>query len=61
MRFCKVLLNYTLHKQGGANLGQSITCDVLLVAVGRKTFTQNLKLERVAISTDQAGRIEVDQ
>jgi dihydrolipoamide dehydrogenase len=34
--------------------------DVVLMAVGRKPYTNNLGLESVGITTDRLGRIEVD-
>ena len=38
-----------------------VTCDRLLVAVGRKANTANLGLDTVNITTDKLGRIEVDE
>lgn len=37
-----------------------IETDVVLVAVGRKPYTENLGLEKVGIKTDEKGRIIVD-
>ena len=39
---------------------QPITCDRVLVSVGRVPNTENLGLENVGIKTDKRGRIEVD-
>ncbi len=39
---------------------EPIACDRVLVAVGRKPFTENLGLERVGIELDERGRIPVD-
>nr|XP_036866776.1 dihydrolipoyl dehydrogenase, mitochondrial [Manis javanica] len=37
-----------------------ITCDVLLVCIGRRPFTQNLGLEELGIELDPKGRIPVN-
>ncbi|KAM9216617.1 dihydrolipoyl dehydrogenase, mitochondrial isoform 1-T1 [Dugong dugon] len=37
-----------------------ITCDVLLVCIGRRPFTQNLGLEELGIELDSRGRIPVN-
>lgn len=37
-----------------------ITCDVLLVCIGRRPFTQNLGLEELGIELDPRGRIPVN-
>lgn len=39
---------------------ETLTCDRLLVAVGRVPYTQGLGLETVGIELDNAGRIPVD-
>ena len=39
---------------------EPIKCDRILVAVGRKPYTENLGLDSVGIKTDKAGRIEVN-
>jgi len=36
------------------------TCDVLLVAVGRRPYTEGLGLAEAGVRTDERGRIEVD-
>lgn len=38
-----------------------LSCDRLLVAVGRRAHTAHLGLEAVGLQTDRAGRIEVDE
>uniref|UniRef100_A0A8C5HN02 Dihydrolipoyl dehydrogenase, mitochondrial n=1 Tax=Gouania willdenowi TaxID=441366 RepID=A0A8C5HN02_GOUWI len=43
---------------GGKN--ETLTCDVLLVCIGRRPFTQNLGLESVGIELDNRGRIPVN-
>ena len=35
-------------------------CDVLLVCVGRRPYTNNLGLEEMSIERDQRGRIPVN-
>jgi dihydrolipoamide dehydrogenase len=37
------------------------TCDVVLVAVGRRPFTEGLGLEAIGIALDERGRIPVDE
>ncbi len=39
---------------------EDILCDKILVATGRKPYTQGLGLENIGLKTDQAGRVEVD-
>jgi len=39
---------------------EEIPCDVLLVCVGRKPYTENLGLDAVGIVTDEKGRIPVN-
>jgi len=41
-------------------VNQKIVCDYLLVAVGRKAYTENLGLENVSLTTNEQGKIEVD-
>lgn len=43
---------------GGKN--ETLTCDVLLVCIGRRPFTQNLGLDSVGIELDNRGRIPVN-
>ena len=50
-------VNLTIE-EGGKNA--VITSDVVLIAVGRKAYTQNLGLESVGIITDKQGRIEIN-
>ena len=47
------------YEKGGEE--QSITCDRLMVAVGRRAYTQNLGLESVGITPNKRGQIEVDK
>uniref|UniRef100_A0A8C2X5N0 Dihydrolipoyl dehydrogenase, mitochondrial n=1 Tax=Cyclopterus lumpus TaxID=8103 RepID=A0A8C2X5N0_CYCLU len=39
---------------------ETLTCDVLLVCIGRRPFTQNLGLDSVGIELDNRGRIPVN-
>ena len=39
---------------------QSITCDKLLVAVGRRPVTENLNLEAAGVKLTERGRVQVD-
>ena len=36
-------------------------CDVLLVSIGRRPYTENLGLENVQLKTDERGRVIVNQ
>lgn len=39
---------------------ETLACDVLLVCVGRRPYTQNLGLEDMGIERDEKGRIPVN-
>ncbi|XP_018581596.1 dihydrolipoyl dehydrogenase, mitochondrial [Scleropages formosus] len=43
---------------GGKN--ETLICDVLLVCIGRRPYTQNLGLENVGIELDNRGRIPIN-
>ncbi|WP_342225660.1 dihydrolipoyl dehydrogenase [Rickettsia endosymbiont of Urophora cardui] len=51
-------VNLTIEEGGKSSV---ITSDVVLMAVGRKAYTQNLGLEAVGINTDKQGRIEINE
>ncbi|ARD86837.1 dihydrolipoyl dehydrogenase [Rickettsia bellii] len=51
-------VNLTIEEEGKSSV---ITSDVVLMAVGRKAYTQNLGLEAVGIATDKQGRIEINE
>lgn len=53
------LLITTEPAEGGKS--ETMKADVVLVAIGRRPYTQNLGLETVGLTTDNYGRIEVDQ
>ena len=38
-----------------------LECDVLMVCVGRRPYTENLGLERVGIQLDKSGRVPVGE
>ena len=40
---------------------QKLTCDKVLVCVGRRAFTQNLGLDNVNLKTNSLGQVEVDK
>ena len=44
--------------QGGAQ--EELTCDVVLVAVGRRPYTDGLGLETVGVALDEKKRVKVD-
>lgn len=43
---------------GGKN--ETLTCNVLLVCIGRRPFTQSLGLDALGIELDNRGRIPVN-
>ena len=43
---------------GGA--AETLEADVVLVAVGRRPYTEGLGLEAVGVALDEQGRIEID-
>ncbi len=44
--------------KGGA--AETIDCDIVLVAVGRRPFTEGLGLDRVGVALDEKGRVRTD-
>ncbi|VEL31282.1 unnamed protein product, partial [Protopolystoma xenopodis] len=40
---------------------ENLSCDTLLVCIGRRPYTHNLGLETVGIKTDEKGRIPVNK
>lgn len=58
------LTSYTLLlssiEAASGGKAEVITCDVLLVCIGRRPFTQNLGLEELGIELDPRGRIPVN-
>ena len=45
--------------KGGSE--ETLQCDVLLVCIGRRPFTQNLGLENVGITLEDRGTIPVNE
>jgi dihydrolipoamide dehydrogenase len=39
---------------------QTLDCDVVLVSVGRRAFTEGLQLDKAGIPTDKYGKVEVN-
>ena len=55
----KTGVELTVEDAKGGN-ATTVKADIVLVAVGRKAYTEKLGLESVGIKTDNRGRIEVD-
>jgi dihydrolipoamide dehydrogenase len=53
----ELTVRYALRKDDSAH---EIAADVVLVATGRRPFTQGLGLETVGVATDDRGRVVVD-
>jgi len=49
----------TLEPAKGGD-AETLDCDVVLVAIGRRAFTEGLGLDAVGVATDARGRIEID-
>lgn len=47
------------YETAKSETAESIKCDIVLMAVGRKPYTEGLGLEEVGIEVDEAGRIVV--
>jgi dihydrolipoamide dehydrogenase len=44
--------------EGGAR--QTLDCDIILVATGRRAFTQGLQLDKAGLTADKYGRVETN-
>ncbi len=53
----KIVINYTNNK---TSENENVSCDKVLVSVGRKPYTEGLNLKKVGIKSDNKGRIEVN-
>lgn len=51
---------FTFNLKTKVEKGQTFDADVILVAIGRKPFTQGLNLEQVGIQKDPRGFIQID-
>ena len=40
---------------------ESITCDLILVATGRRPFTDGLQLEKIGLSANERGRVDINE
>ncbi|MFI5022004.1 MAG: dihydrolipoyl dehydrogenase [Alphaproteobacteria bacterium] len=45
----------------GAAAAETLACDVVLVSVGRRPFTQGLGLEALGVALDNRGMVQVDE
>ncbi len=52
-------VDLTLEDAKGGN-EQKISADIVLVAVGRKAYTEGLGLDKVGVKTDERGRVVTD-
>ena len=52
---CKVEIE---PAEGGAR--QTLDCDIILVATGRRAFTQGLQLDKAGLATDKFGKVEIN-
>ncbi len=52
-------LKVNIEKSAGGG-GETVACDVALIAIGRVPFTQGVGLEVVGVETDERGRIKTD-
>ena len=55
--------NENIEIETSNNKGEKNThlCDVALISIGRKAFTNNLDLKKINLKTDEKGRIKVDK
>ena len=49
----------TIEPAGGGD-AETVECDVVLMSIGRKAYTDGLGLENLGISTDDRGRVDID-
>ncbi|HBR69192.1 MAG TPA: dihydrolipoyl dehydrogenase [Rhodospirillaceae bacterium] len=45
----------------GGGAAENIVADIVLMAVGRKPYTQGLGLDKVGVALDERGRVKVDE
>jgi dihydrolipoamide dehydrogenase len=51
-------LSVTIQSEGK---DESVGCDVMLVAVGRRPYTEGLGLDQIGVKTDERGRVLVNE
>lgn len=56
--FCFKLSLCSIESKGKQD---SMECDVLLVCIGRRPFTDGLGLDSVGVSLDERGRVSVNE
>ena len=54
----KVIINFTNNKNKSK---EKLECDKVLIAVGRKPYTDGLNLSKIGIKKDNTGRVEVNE
>lgn len=57
--FLSVSMSFRVEAAAGGK-NETLTCDVLLVCIGRRPFTQNLGLKSLGIELDNRSRIPVN-
>jgi dihydrolipoamide dehydrogenase len=50
----------TVEPAKGGGAPETIACDTVLVAIGRRPYTEGLGLEKVGVRLDNRGRVETD-
>ncbi|XP_042900526.1 dihydrolipoyl dehydrogenase, mitochondrial [Parasteatoda tepidariorum] len=53
-------ISVSIESAKDPNKKEELECDVLLVCVGRRPYTENLGLEEVGVKKDERGRIKVN-
>lgn len=53
-------INVTIEDAKDPSKKETLGCDVLLVCVGRRPYTENLGLEDLGIERDEKGRVPVN-
>ena len=53
--------NVEIETSNGKGEKSTHDCDVALISIGRKAFTDNLNLEKIKLKTDEKGRVKVDK
>ena len=53
-------IKVTVEPAEGGGAPETIACDAVLVAIGRRPYTEGLGLEKVGVRLDNRGRVETD-